>query len=93
MMKSVYFVFFVVGKCDINSLLSIMFIASRTRRFIEANVLFSLLVLGTGVLVFIGGYTLFAQAELSNPGLSLPDNWKAWYIIGCYAALVGSFEI
>ena len=65
-----------------------MLSASRTRRFIEENVLFTVLVLASAVLIIIGGYVLFSQAQLSNPSVALQKNWKAWFIIGCYAGLV-----
>ncbi|KIJ45120.1 hypothetical protein M422DRAFT_251314 [Sphaerobolus stellatus SS14] len=65
-----------------------MLSANSTRRFIEENVLFSTLLLASTVLVFIGGYSLFSQAQLSNSGMHLQKNWKAWFIIGCYAVLL-----
>ena len=66
-----------------------MFIAIRAR-ITEHNILFTFLVSATTIFVFVGGYALFLQAERASPQLQLSRNWKAWFILGCYAILVKS---
>lgn len=65
-----------------------MFIATRVRRFTENNLLFTFLLLTTAVFVLVGGYALFLQADRAAPQLQLSNNWKAWFILGCYGTLV-----